>query len=300
MGNPPLHRAAMLGRTFAAGRRAFTGSAAVATGLKFGGAGMALAGATGLALLGNEDRDADASDDALHAPAFPWSHNGFLSSYDHNSIRRGYEVYKNVCATCHSMNRLAYRNLVDICYTEEEVKSLIEEVDVEDGPNDEGEMFERPAKLSDYFPSPYKNEQEARYANGGALPPDLSCILKARHNGSDYIYALLTGYKEAPAGVVVKEGMHYNPYFPGGQIAMPKQLNDGGLDYNDGTPATESQMAKDVTIFLAWASEPDMDERKRIGLKFMIGMGIATAMCGYYKRLKWAPLKTRAISFRGY
>merc|ERR1711871_1089188 len=274
----------MLGRSFAAGRRAFSGGAVVATGMKLGGAGLALAGGAILATTSADEFDGDADTDVLHPPKYPWDHNGFMQSYDHNSIRRGYEVYKNVCATCHSMNRLAYRNLVDVAYSEAEMKALIEEVDVEDGPNDEGEMFERPAKLSDYFPAPYKNEQEARYANGGALTPDLSCILKARHNGSDYIYALLTGYKEAPAGVVVKEGMHYNPYFPGGQIAMPKQLNDGGIDYNDGTPATE----------------PEMDERKRIGLKFMIGMGIATAMCGYYKRLKWAPLKTRAISFRGY
>lgn len=215
------------------------------------------------------------------------------------SIRRGYEVYRNVCATCHSMNRVAYRNLVGVAYTEDEMKTLIEEVEVEDGPNDEGESFERAAKLSDYFPSPYRNEQEARFANGGALPPDLSCISKARP-GPDYIYALLTGYKEAPAGVDVKEGMHYNPYFAGGQIAMAKQLNDGGLDYNDGTPATESQMAKDVTIFLQWAAEPDMDERKHLGFKFMIGMGCAALMAGYYKRLKWATVKTRAISFRGY
>ncbi len=157
-----------------------------------------------------------------------------------------------------SMNRLAYRNLVGVCYSEAEAKALAENITVVDGPNDAGEMFDRPGKLSDRFPAPYKNEEQARSINNGALPPDLSLIGKARGRGEDYIFALLTGYPaEPPAGVVLAAGQYYNPYFAGGKIGMPKQLIDGAVDYPDGTPATESQMAKDVSVFLAWAAEPD-------------------------------------------
>lgn len=144
------------------------------------------------------------------------------------------QVYQQVCAACHSVEQLAYRNLVGVCYTEDEVKEMAAEVEVPDGPDDTGEMFERPAKLSDKIPSPYMNEAHARYANGGAYPPDLSLITKARHDGQNYVFALLLGYREPPAGVSVREGLHYNPYFPGGAIAMPKMLADGGVEYDDG------------------------------------------------------------------
>jgi ubiquinol-cytochrome c reductase cytochrome c1 subunit len=215
------------------------------------------------------------------------------------SIRRGHLVYTSVCASCHSLNRISYRNLVGVCYSEDEAKALAEDITVMDGPNDTGEMFERPGKLSDRLPSPYKNEEQARSINNGALPPDLSLIGKSRGRGEDYIFALLTGYKDAPAGIVVNTagGQHYNPYFAGGKIGMAKQLVDGAVEYPDGTPATASQMAKDVAVFLAWAAEPDQDSRKEAGLKFILAMSLAACITGYYKRFRWGPLKNRKLSY---
>jgi len=189
-----------------------------------------------------------------HIPSldFGWSHHGALASYDYGSIRRGFQVYRQVCASCHSLNKISFRNLVGVTHDEESMKKIAESYEVMDGPNDSGEMFERPGKLSDRLPNPYRNEEEGRAANGGAYPPDLSLMVKARHYGIDYIVALLTGYVEPPAGKTMLPGLHYNPYFPGGAIAMAKQLTDGQVEYEDGTAATESQMAKDVACFLAW------------------------------------------------
>ena len=238
------------------------------------------------------------SDEAEHgmvAPRFPWPHEGFFSAYDHAAIRRGHQVYQQVCAACHSVEQLSFRNLVGVAYTEDEVKDMAAEVDVMDGPNDQGEMFERPGKLSDKLPKPYDNEEAARYANGGAYPPDLSLITKARHDGQNYVYALLLGYREPPAGISIREGLHYNPYFPGGAIAMPKMLADEGVEYEDGTEASESQQAKDVVTFLAWAAEPEHDERKLMGVKWILALSIMLCTAGYFKRWKWAPLKSRKI-----
>eukprot|EP00850_Spirogloea_muscicola_P009776 SM000055S18310 [mRNA] locus=s55:629258:631396:- [translate_table: standard] len=253
--------------------------------------GGTLAGIGGLAGVAY----ADEAEHGLHPPHYPWPHQGILSSFDHASIRRGHQVYTQVCAACHSMQLLAFRDLIGVAYTEDEVKAIASEIEVEDGPNDEGEMYTRPGKPSDRFPSPYANEQAARAANGGAYPPDLSLITKARHDGQNYVFALLTGYREPPAGVSVREGLHYNPYFPGGAIAMPKMLMDGGVEYDDGTPATESQMGKDITTFLAWAAEPEMDERKLMGLKWIFVLSLVYLTTIYYKRWKWAPLKSRRI-----
>ena len=164
-------------------------------------------------------------------------------------------------------------------------------------PNDIGEMFERPGKLSDRIPGPYKNEEQARAANGGAYPPDLTLMVKARHYGVDYIFSLLTGYVDAPAGKAMLPGLHYNPYFPGAAIAMAKQLVDGQVEYEDGTVATESQMAKDVASFLAWTAEPEHDERKRSGMQFMIAILAALAITGFYKRFRWSIFKTRKITY---
>ncbi|KAE9466405.1 hypothetical protein C3L33_01684, partial [Rhododendron williamsianum] len=144
---------------------------------------------------------ADEAEHGLPCPNYPWPHEGILSSYDHGSIRRGHQVYQQVCASCHSMGLISYRDLVGVAYTEEETKAMAAEIEVVDGPNDEGEMFTRPGKLSDRFPQPYANEQAARFANGGAYPPDLSLVTKARHNGQNYVFALLTGYRDPPAGV---------------------------------------------------------------------------------------------------
>ncbi|PKI70008.1 hypothetical protein CRG98_009611 [Punica granatum] len=193
------------------------------------------------------------------------------------------------------MSLISYRDLVGVAYTEEEVKAMAAEIEVVDGPNDEGEMFTRPGKLSDRFPQPYSNEQAARFANGGAYPPDLSLITKARHNGQNYVFALLTGYRDPPAGVTIREGLHYNPYFPGGAIAMPKMLNDGAVEYEDGTPATEAQMGKDVVAFLSWAAEPEMEERKLMGFKWIFLLSLALLQAAYFRRLRWSVLKSRKL-----
>lgn len=237
----------------------------------------------------------DEAAEGLHCPNYPWPHEGILSSYDHASIRRGHQVYQQVCASCHSMSLLSFRDLVGVAYAEEEVKAMAAEIEVEDGPNDEGEMFMRPGKISDKFPQPYKNEQAARYANGGAYPPDLSLITKARHNGQNYVFSLLTGYRDPPAGVEIRQGLYYNPYFPGGAIAMPKMLSDGAIEYEDGTPATESQMAKDVVTFLTWAAEPEMEERKLMGFKWILVLSLALIAAGYQRRLRWSVLKSRKL-----
>lgn len=234
-----------------------------------------------------------------HVPSldFGWSHHGPLSSYDCASIRRGFQVYRQVCASCHSCDRVAFRSLVGVTHDEASMKKIAEEYEVTDGPNDIGEMFERPGKLSDKLPGPYANEEQARAANNGAYPPDLSLMVKARHDGIDYIVALLTGYMEAPAGKAMLPGLHYNPYFPGGAIGMPKPLMDEQVEYEDGTPATEGQMAKDVAAFLAWAAEPEHDDRKRGGLQFMVAIAVAIAISGFYKRFRWSIFKTRKVTY---
>lgn len=176
---------------------------------------------------------------------------------------------------------------------------MAEEFEYDDEPDDEGKPRKRPGKLADYMPAPYENEQAARAANQGALPPDLSLIVKARHGGCDYIFSLLTGYPdEAPAGVQLATGLNYNPYFPGGGIAMARVLFDGLVEYEDGTPATASQMAKDVTTFLNWAAEPEHDDRKRMGLKAVITMAALWGISVWVKRWKWAAIKNRKIVYR--
>jgi ubiquinol-cytochrome c reductase cytochrome c1 subunit len=258
-----------------------------------GFAGAATAAGAVLAFASVAEQDE--AEHGLHLPQYEWPHAGLFSSYDHASIRRGHMVYQQVCAACHSLNQICYRNLVDVAYTENEVKLMAEEIEVVDGPDDQGEKFERPGKLSDRLPAPYANEEGARYANNGAYPPDLSLITKARHDGVNYVFALLLGYREPPAGIEIREGLHYNPYFPGGAIAMPKMLVDGGVEYDDGTIATETQMAKDVTTFLAWAAEPEHDDRKLMGAKWMFAMALLTVTAVYQKRYIWSQLKSRRL-----
>lgn len=274
---------------FAAAARAFASRAAKAP--RAGAIGSAALGAIGASAVAF----ADEAEHGLAIPQYAWPHDGVFASYDHAAIRRGHQVYTQVCAACHSLNLVCYRNLVGVAYTEDEAKALAEEIEIEDGPDDTGEMFDRPGKLSDRIPGPYANEEGARFVNNGAYPPDLSLITKARHDGQNYVFALLLGYREPPAGVEVREGLHYNPYFPGGAIAMPKMLVDGGVEYDDGTPATETQMAKDVTTFLAWAAEPEMDDRKLMGAKWMFAMALVAVQAVYYKRWAWSSLKSRRL-----
>jgi ubiquinol-cytochrome c reductase cytochrome c1 subunit len=243
------------------------------------------------ALVGSIN-DAQASGDSVKPPAQKWTFQGLFGTLDRAAMQRGFQVYNEVCAGCHSLRLVAYRNLMDIGFTEDQVKTIAAEKEVTDGPNDEGEMFDRPARPSDKFVSPFPNVQAARSANNGAFPPDLSLIVKARVGGADYLHALLTGYKEEPPkGVKLAENMAYNVYFTGHQIAMPSPLSDDGVEYADKTKATVAQMSQDVTTFLAWASEPEMEERKRLGVKAILFLIVFTGMLYALKRKIWADIK---------
>lgn len=256
----------------------------------------ALTGGAG-ALIFALEQSVKASESEVHPPAMPWNHKGIIQSLDHEGIRRGYEVYKQVCAACHSMRYIAYRNLIGVSHTEAEAKAEAEQIMVRDGPDDTGNFFDRPGKLSDYFPSPYPNEEAARAANNGAYPPDLSYIVSARHGGEDYIFSLLTGYCEAPAGMPLREGQYFNPYFPGGAISMAQVLYNELIEYPDGTPATASQMAKDVATFLKWTSEPEHDTRKQLVIKTFGILSLLAVTVYYIKRHKWSTLKSRKFAF---
>lgn len=217
-----------------------------------------------------------------------WSFQGVFGTFDRAALQRGFQVYRNVCSACHAMDHLHYRDLADIGYSPAEIKAIAASVEVQDGPNDQGEMFMRPGRPYDKFKAPFPNEQAARAANGGAHPPDLSVVVKARKYGPDYVYALLTGFKKPPAGVKLHAGMHYNVAFPGHQIAMPPPLSDGSVDYKDGTKATLHQEAHDVVTFLTWASDPRMEERKRTGLKVMFFLIVASGLLFATKRRIWS------------
>jgi ubiquinol-cytochrome c reductase cytochrome c1 subunit len=228
------------------------------------------------------------------APTFPdvrFTFDGLFGTFDRGQLQRGFQVYKEVCAACHAMRQLSYRNLLEIGLTEAQVRNIAAQFQVVDGPNDNGEMFERPARLSDRFRRPFPNEQAARAANNGAYPPDLSVMVKARHNGADYLHALLTGYQDPPAGFNLMDGMNYNAYFPGYQIAMPNVLNPGQLEFADGTEATVANMARDVTAFLAWAAEPELEQRRAMGVRIIIFLIILGGLTYAVKRKVWADVK---------
>jgi ubiquinol-cytochrome c reductase cytochrome c1 subunit len=227
-----------------------------------------------------------------------WGFNGFFGTYDQAQLKRGFTVYSNVCSGCHGMSLLAYRDLQEAGFTEDEVKTIAGAVQVTDGPDDAGEMFDRAGRASDRFKAPFANEQAARAANNGAYPPDLTLIAKSRagvgflgHDGADYIYSLMTGYEETPpAGVTLGEGMHYNHAFRGHQIAMPPPLSEGSVTYDDGTEATLEQEAKDVAVFLSWASETNLDARHKMGIKAILFLVIFTLIAYAAKRKVWAHL----------
>ena len=245
-----------------------------------------------------------------------WSFGGLRGHFDNAQLQRGFKVYTEVCARCHGLKRLAFRNLAEQGgpeFPEAAVKSLAATYQVDAAPDDEGKVKKRPAILSDNMPSPYKNEQEARASQNGALPPDLSLIAKARgfesdtafymfpvnfvrdmvtvyqEAGSDYLYSFLVGYKEPPAGYQLGEFMNYNVAFPGRQTAMPNPFagGDGLVKYDDATPATVDNYAKDVTAFLSWVSDPRLEERKRIGFLAMLYLAVTVVLLGLAKRRIW-------------
>lgn len=233
---------------------------------------------------------AQAAGEAVALPNTRFSTDGIFGTFDRASTQRGFQVYREVCAACHSMNLLSYRNLRDIGLTEEQVRAVAADVQVRDGPNDEGEMFERPGRPSDRFRRPFANDNAARAANNGALPPDFSVISKARVGGSRYIHALLVGYVDPPAGFALGEGMYYNQYYPGYQIAMAPVLNPDQIEYADGTAATVDQMARDVALFLHWAAEPELEQRRQMGIKVVIFLSVLGVLVYGVKRRIWADL----------
>lgn len=239
-----------------------------------------------LLLLGNAAEAAEGT----KPPSQHWSFSGVFGTFDRAALQRGFQVYKENCAACHAVNMLSYRDLKGIGYAEDDIKAIAAQAKVMDGPNDAGEMFERAGRPSDKFARPFANENAARASNGGAFPVDLSMVTKARVGGPDYVYAVLTGYVPAPPGVTLGEGMHYNAYFPGHQIAMPAPINVDGVPYQDGTKATIEQQAKDVVTFLTWASEPTLEARKQMGIKVLLFLIVLTGILYAAKRKVWASI----------
>ena len=220
-----------------------------------------------------------------------WKFKGITGKFDRASLQRGYQVYKEVCSSCHSMRLLSYRNLGEKGgpeFSADQVKAIAATFEVTDGPDNQGEMFTRPGKPSDKFVSPYPNVQASIAANGGAYPPDMSLLVKARKGGANYIYSVLMGYDEPPQDFKLEEGVYYNKYMDGNKIKMSKPLLDGSVDYADGTNATEDQMAKDVTTFLAWAADPHLEARHKMGLKVLIFLIILTGLVYLSMKRLWS------------
>jgi ubiquinol-cytochrome c reductase cytochrome c1 subunit len=232
-----------------------------------------------------------ANSGGAHPEQLEWSFDGVLGKFDKPSVQRGLQVYKEVCAACHGLKRVPFRRLTDIGFSEAEVKAFAAEYQIHDGPNDDGEMFDRPGRPSDKFPAPYPNDNAARASNNGGLPPDLSLMIKARPDGANYVHALLTGYgHEAPEGVSVPEGAYYNPYFAGGIIKMPAPISDEQVTYQDGTAASKEQISRDIVNFLQWAAEPEMEARKRMGIKVMLFLAVMTGVFYVAKKRIWSDL----------
>jgi ubiquinol-cytochrome c reductase cytochrome c1 subunit len=217
-----------------------------------------------------------------------WPFDGFMGTFDRQSVQRGFQVYQEVCSACHSLKRIYYRNLMEIGFSEDEAKTVAASAMILDGPNDDGEMFERPGIIADAFVSPYPNDNAARASNGGAMPPDLSLIIKARPDGANYLYSLLNGYMETPKDLKLGANMHFNIFFPGYQISMPKPLNNGQVEYQDGTNSSVEQMSYDLVNFLQWAAEPEMEQRKRMGIKIIFFLAIASLFFYLAKRKIWS------------
>jgi ubiquinol-cytochrome c reductase cytochrome c1 subunit len=225
-----------------------------------------------------------------------WSFNGIFGTFDRASLQRGYQVYNEVCSGCHSMQHLSYRNLSEKGgpeFSKEEAKAIASQFEIEDGPNNDGEMFLRPAKLSDKFVKPYPNVEASTAANGGAYPPDMSVLAKARVGGADYIYSLLLGYEEAPASFELDDGVYYNKYMPGNKIKMSEPILDDSVEYLDGTATTKEQIAKDVTTFLVWASEPHLESQHKMGFRVIIYLIILITLVYMSKQKVWSRYKLK-------
>lgn len=250
-----------------------------------------------------------ASDGPQHPKQVNWSFSGMFGTYDRAATQRGFQVFEEVCAACHSLHYISFRNLTEIGFSDEQAKAIAAKYETtdqnnfywEDGEDADGKPAKvkvypvKPAGLSDKFPSKlYETEQQIRDGNGGALPPDLSLIAKARHDGPNYVYSLLTGYgQQVPADAHLAPGMNYNPYFPGGAIAMAQPLSDEQVEYADGTKATVDQMAKDVTTFLMWAAEPKLEQRHEMGYKVIIFMLVFSVLMYFSNRRVWADVKKK-------
>ena len=224
-----------------------------------------------------------------------WSFKGLFGKFDRGSLQRGYQVYTEVCASCHSLKYVSYRNLAEKGGPEfsiEQAKAIASNFEVIDGPNDDGEMFERPAKLSDKFVMPYENDKAAQVANGGAYPPDMSVLVKARSGGVDYIYSVLLGYEDPPSDIILDDGVYYNKYMYGNKIKMSAPLSDDLIEYGDGTKATVEQMSKDVTTFLMWAAEPHLETRHQMGFKSIVYLIILTILVYFSMKKIWSRIET--------
>jgi len=240
---------------------------------------LMVAAAAALAIAAGSMAPAALAAEKAEIPHVDFPHVGVFGKYDMHAVQRGLQVYQEVCHACHGLKRIAFRNLTAIGLTEDQAKAIAETYQITDGPDEAGDMYERAGRLSDYFPDPFANKNAARASNNGAYPPDLSLITKGRDGHEAYVYGILTGYEEEPPeGFELSEGMSYNRVFPGHQIAMPPPLADGQVEYVDGTEASVANMAHDVVTFLAWAAEPELEERKALGLKVLIFVGLLTAV----------------------
>ena len=225
-----------------------------------------------------------------------WTFKGLFGKFDRASLQRGYQVYTEVCASCHSMKYLSYRNLSEKGgpeFSEAEAKAIAASFEVTDGPDSTGEMFTRPAKLSDKFVMPYANDEEAKSANGGAYPPDMSVLVKARKGGADYVYSLLLGYEDPPSDVKLDDGVYYNKFMYGNKIKMSAPLSDDIVEYSDGTKATTEQMSKDVVTFLMWAAEPHLEQRHKFGFRVIIYLIIITILVYFSMKKIWSRIESK-------
>ena len=224
-----------------------------------------------------------------------WSFKGLFGKFDRGSLQRGYQVYTEVCSSCHSMKYLSYRNLFEPGgpeFSKDQAKAIAANFEVTDGPNSDGEMFVRPAKLSDKFVMPFANVKAAQAANGGAYPPDMSVLVKARSGGANYIYSVLLGYEDPPNGVTLDDGVYYNKYMYGNNIKMANPLSEGIVEYSDGTKATEEQMAKDITTFLMWTAEPHLEARHKMGFKAILYLIILTILVYFSMKKIWSSIES--------